>query len=250
MSSVVMGRPVQATTQNIDAATEGHEMRSAFAESPYLSSIGLPSGVIKEFQKSCVLHSRTARHAQPSTIFSTCPPDVRRVDEFPMRTWIIDNSGSMATADSHRIISAGGRDGEISSTRWEELSDAIIWHGSLASHMQAPTTFRLLNPPGKGQPQVITCGNTGNVKHEIEALKGFASTGPTGRTPLCEHIRAVTAVIKDQVREHEPTSFGNTRDKERAADTCDQLSVSVAGSCAPRERQAPRRDHRVRRRVY
>jgi len=224
MSSVVMGRPVQPTTQNIDAATEGHEMRTAFAESPYLSSIGLPSGVIKEFQKS--------------------------VDEFPMRTWIIDNSGSMATADGHRIISAGGRDGEISSTRWEELSDAIMWHGSLASHMQAPTTFRLLNPPGKGQPQVITCGNTGNVKHEIEALKGFASTGPTGRTPLCEHIRAVTAVIRDQVREHEPTSFGNTRDKERAADTCDQLSVSVAGSCAPRERQAPRRDHRVRRRVY
>eukprot|EP00966_Prymnesium_polylepis_P020754 477567-Prymnesium_polylepis.1 len=102
----------------------------------------------------------------------------------------------MATNDGHRLISAGGKSTEISSSRWDELADAILWHGSLAAQLSAPTEFRLLNPPGHGVPQRLACGyGDASPAVEIDALKRLIGTGPTGRTPICQQIREVTASI-------------------------------------------------------
>mmetsp|Transcript_25800 Transcript_25800/g.68958 ORF Transcript_25800/g.68958 Transcript_25800/m.68958 type:complete len:352 (-) Transcript_25800:125-1180(-) len=137
----------------------------------YLQSLGLPTGVASEFKKT--------------------------LEQFPSRTWIIDNSGSMATNDGHRLVAGqGGKSVEISSSRWEELADAIQWHGSLASELSAPTEFRLLNPPGHGVPQTLVCGQgCAPPEAEIGAIKRLCATQPTGRTPICQQIRAVTASI-------------------------------------------------------
>lgn len=94
----------------------------------YLTSLGLPSGIINEFKKS--------------------------VTAFASRTWIIDNSGSMATADGHRIVHSASSTNVVNASRWEELADTILWHGALATELGAPTEFRLLNPPGGSVPQV------------------------------------------------------------------------------------------------
>ena len=134
----------------------------------YLDSLGLPVGIATEFKKTLAA--------------------------FPSRTWIIDNSGSMATNDGHRLVSSGGKSAEISSSRWEELGDAILWHGSLAAQMGAPTEFRLLNPPGQAIPQVLICGQ-GSPEAEMDALKRLVGSSPTGRTPLCQQIREVAAAI-------------------------------------------------------
>lgn len=181
---VTMGIPVAAAaypttereTSTVAAAafpaTEHESALSAHADT-YLSSLGLPIGVRREFQ--------------------------RTLEAFPSRTWIIDNSGSMATNDGHRLVATTGAKchREVSSTRWDELGDAILWHGSLAAHIGAKTEFRLLNPPGMGQPQVLTCGvqAPGRAQDDVEKLKRLVNTSPTGRTPLCAQIREVAAQV-------------------------------------------------------
>lgn len=141
--------------------------RSSIAGDQYLRSLGLPSGIIDEFKKT--------------------------LNAFPSRSWIIDNSGSMATNDGHRVVSSGGMSAQISSTRWEELADAILFHGSLAAHLNAPTDFRLLNSVG-GIPNPLRVGQ-GKTQAEVEAVKKLVSMSPTGRTPLCQQIREVTAEV-------------------------------------------------------
>ena len=68
--------------------------------------------------------------------------------DFAMRYWIIDNSGSMKAQSGHRVVrGAGGREGMVACSRWEELGEGIKWHAAMAAHLHAPTEFRLLNAP-------------------------------------------------------------------------------------------------------
>lgn len=57
----------------------------------------------------------------------------------------------------------------------------------MAAHLGAPTEFRVLNPPGGGSAQVVTCGmgQTANPLKEIEVLKKMTKTGPC-RQPTLE----------------------------------------------------------------
>jgi len=153
----------------IDGPVSGRRTSSA-EEDQYLTSLGLPSGIASEFKKT--------------------------LDAFPSRTWIIDNSGSMATQDGHRIVQSGSKTVEISSSRWEELGDAIQWHGQLAAQLGAPTEFRLLNPPGHGMPQQLIIGApNASPSAEMDSLKRLVATCPTGRTPICHQIREVAASV-------------------------------------------------------
>lgn len=93
----------------------------------YLKSLNLPRGIQTEIKNA--------------------------VMTFPYRTWIIDNSGSMATNDGHRTVQHGDRASELSVTRWEELCETLMWHGNLAAELRTPIEFRFLNPPGGGLPQ-------------------------------------------------------------------------------------------------
>jgi len=171
-NSPVLGLPVAEPVANAsgDMCVSSVSLPAGNKGDTYISSLGLPAGLANEFKKT--------------------------LSVFPSRTWIIDNSGSMATHDGHRIISSGGKVAEVSSTRWEELGDAILWHGSLAAEMGAPTEFRLINPPGLGVPQVLTTGVGDSATADIAALNRLVKTSPTGRTPICQQIRDVTETIK------------------------------------------------------
>lgn len=118
----------------------------------------------------------------------------------PLRIWIVDNSGSMSTCDGHRLVHGpDGRARMLTSSRWAELGDALLWHGTMAAQLQAPTQFRLLNPPGAGALQTVEVGR-GSPDQEVAMLRAVVTAGPTGRTPLCAQI----ALITDQIRRMEP----------------------------------------------
>lgn len=143
----------------------------------YLDSLGLPDGLKASFLQS-------AR-------------------DFPLRIWIVDNSGSMMTGDGNRTVTGpGGREGVVSCSRWAELGDALLWHGTLAAHLHAPTEFRVLNPPANGAPQCLTVGAVesegSDISTAISAVQHLVGSSPTGRTPLCEQIRTVTQRIQAQ----------------------------------------------------
>jgi len=118
---------------------------------------------------------------------------------FPLRVWIIDNSGSMNLVDGHRIVeSSRTRQVQIvEATRWEQVLESVNYHAHLASVMNAPTTFRLLNRhQGRThEPTIVKNGNEFTVAHhgynpsEAPAVRSFMSRlSPGGMTPLTAHI--------------------------------------------------------------
>lgn len=126
---------------------------------------------------------------------------------FPLRIWILDNSGSMQEADGQRLVETSSKDHVkfITSTRWEELRECANYHMQLAALLEAPTTFRLLNDPGAGvighhhhhgsgstaqQQQFGVAETTASmIPTEVQnAHRILQNTRPSGVTPLTDHI--------------------------------------------------------------
>eukprot|EP00616_Rhizochromulina_sp_CCMP1243_P009455 CAMPEP_0118963238 /NCGR_PEP_ID=MMETSP1173-20130426/1227_1 /TAXON_ID=1034831 /ORGANISM="Rhizochromulina marina cf, Strain CCMP1243" /LENGTH=409 /DNA_ID=CAMNT_0006911559 /DNA_START=53 /DNA_END=1280 /DNA_ORIENTATION=+ len=132
-------------------------------------------------------------------------------DCFTTRIWIVDNSGSMATADGHRIISDPRRPDRakvVDATRWDELRHSVLQAGKLASLLGAQTQFRLLNPPGSGAQQTVTicdAHSMQDVEGELEQLQRAMATSPSGLTPLTRHIQDIQAQIAAQAEHLERT---------------------------------------------
>ena len=57
---------------------------------------------------------------------------LRNLARIPFRFFIIDDSGSMATSDGHRLIGRGHNKKMVSCTRWSELTDAVRFHAGFA----------------------------------------------------------------------------------------------------------------------
>ena len=141
----------------------------------YLATLDLPPGIANEILQSCKV--------------------------FPLRIWVIDNSGSMGTLDGHKLVRGpAGNEGKKACSRWGELGDAILWHATLAANLGAPTEFRLLNAPiaaGGGRYQVLQCG-TREPADEIAQVQEMLRTDPFGRTPLCEQLSQVVGRVKEE----------------------------------------------------
>lgn len=136
----------------------------------YLDSLGVPPGLASGFGRS--------------------------ISDFSLRIWIVDNSGSMQTSDGKRIVEGpNGKTGVVASSRWEELSDSLRWHAKLAAAAHAPTELRLLNTPAGRASQVVSVGH-GDVDAELAAVDELVRSSPTGRTPLCAQISAVSKRIQ------------------------------------------------------
>jgi hypothetical protein len=119
-------------------------------------------------------------------------------EDFDLRVWIVDNSGSMQTGDGNRIVrKADGSFANVRSSRWDELGDSLQFHASLSGGLGAATQFCMLNPPGGGVPQTIWCG-TGAPAAEMDMVRRLRETSPTGRTPLCAAIRTATQTILER----------------------------------------------------
>ncbi len=109
-----------------------------------------------------------------------------------MRYIIVDDSGSMAEGDGHRLIGTGTSRKLISSTRWAELTDAIRFHANFADVAQVPTEFRVLNSHA---PILIGSGREDDGQN-LRALSAILDGSPGGGTPLCRHINEVITSIR------------------------------------------------------
>jgi hypothetical protein len=114
---------------------------------------------------------------------------------FPLRIWILDNSGSMQSTDGHRIIPTSKQSNDlkiVGCTRWEEIRDCAQYHIHMSALLEAPTSFRLLNNPGAsvgpGQFDIAQMG-TDMIQSEVSsAIQVMTKARPSGVTPLTKHL--------------------------------------------------------------
>jgi len=109
---------------------------------------------------------------------------------FPLRIWVLDNSGSMQKADGHRIIPTRTKNDLkiVDCTRWDEIRECAQYHIEMAALLEAPTSFRLLNNPGAsiGPPQFdISQMGSDMIDSEVSAATQIMTMArPGGVTPL------------------------------------------------------------------
>lgn len=127
---------------------------------------------------------------------------------FALSFWIVDNSGSMQTRDGHRIVEgkygAGGAFTFVECSRWTELQQTVEYHAQMAAVLHAPTTFRLLNDPGRvaGPPSlsIAVAGgrqNPSTVDQDLAiALHTMTNAQPGGVTPLTQHILTIRETVR------------------------------------------------------
>ena len=65
--------------------------------------------------------------------------------EFPLRIWVVDNSGSMSITDGHRFVETSNSKQVkvVSCTRWAEIKETVLYHAEISALLQAPTVFRV-----------------------------------------------------------------------------------------------------------
>ena len=121
---------------------------------------------------------------------------------FPLRIWVVDNSGSMQKADGHRIIPTSTKNDLkiVDCTRWDEIKESVTYHIEMAALLEAPTSFRLLNNPGANVgPQQFDIAQMGSsmLSSEVSAaLEIMTKARPGGVTPLTEHIREIHSTVE------------------------------------------------------
>jgi hypothetical protein len=123
---------------------------------------------------------------------------------FPLRIWIVDNSGSMTFNDGSRIVEEKDRKIRVvrGCSRWSEMQQTVEYHARIAASIEAPTVFRMLNDPGANVgPQELTIAVNSLERHSIEndlqvALSTISKAMPGGVTPLTQHIWDIRATVQ------------------------------------------------------
>ena len=121
---------------------------------------------------------------------------------FPLRIWIVDNSGSMNMCDGQKLVATASSSEvkSVSCTRWKEIQETVDYHASMAALLKAPTIFRLLNDPRNPQvQQEFSIGQRGEdfIEEDLrEAHRMIQLAAPTGVTPLARHIRQVKEEVE------------------------------------------------------
>jgi len=129
------------------------------------------------------------------------------VATYPLRFWIVDNSGSMRTSDGHELRGGGGggpSQGNIMvvpCTRWTELQGAVEYHAELAGLISACTVFRFLNDPGATVgPQecsVADPSSTTPIDRDVSnTIAVVRKAEPAGVTPLTFHLTVIRSRIE------------------------------------------------------
>ncbi|KAL3826423.1 hypothetical protein ACHAXA_011232 [Cyclostephanos tholiformis] len=129
----------------------------------------------------------------------------RTIQNFPLRIWVVDNSGSMQSTDGHRFVETS-RKWEVKvveCSRWNELRDCVIYHAQMAAALGAPTTFRMLNDPACGPNSQQFGIGEGSLDERVlqeevdRAIAIMKSTQPGGVTPLVQHIEEIRQSVKE-----------------------------------------------------
>lgn len=132
------------------------------------------------------------------------PPGLLRtlqssVHHFPVRFWIVDNSGSMNSSGGVRLVNSNGKLSAIQATRWQELGDSVCTAGEIAQALGARTDFLLLNPTPAGQIFTIAANGMNHIATglpiDVQQLRAVIKEGPHGGTPLTEAVDRLIAAI-------------------------------------------------------
>mmetsp|Transcript_24370 Transcript_24370/g.52542 ORF Transcript_24370/g.52542 Transcript_24370/m.52542 type:complete len:415 (-) Transcript_24370:176-1420(-) len=127
------------------------------------------------------------------------------IKRFPLRIWVVDNSGSMQNTDGHRFVETKRTQDikVVNCSRWNEIKDCIEYHAQMASALEAPTTFRMLNDPSCG-PNSQQFGIAENsldprvLQEEVDrAITIMKTAQPGGVTPLIQHIEEIRQSVKE-----------------------------------------------------
>lgn len=139
--------------------------------------------------------------------------------KYPIRFWIIDNSGSMRSSDGMDIritntnTNTNNNNGNKGSsgvmvpcTRWTELQSTVEYHIQLASLLHMTTYFRFLNDPGPTiGPQCFSIATKKKAVQEAvasidkerdDALSLIHKVMPSGVTPLTSHIYDIIQQVR------------------------------------------------------
>jgi hypothetical protein len=118
---------------------------------------------------------------------------------YPLRFWVIDNSGSMRTSDGHELRGTSQQLQLVPCTRWKELQGTIEYHIEMAGLMKSTTIFRLLNDPGANVgPQEFSVAETPGMieKDIVRGIGIIRKAEPLGLTPLAKHIQVICERIQ------------------------------------------------------
>jgi len=132
-------------------------------------------------------------------------------NSLPVRFWIVDNSGSMATDDGTRLVPNASLPGSfttVRSTRWEELRDVVLLHARISEALNGRIDVHLLNDPRSYQArQFISIGAPGQAcpavsgPSSIQHLGTALNTQPTGTTPLTQAVQTVTGLVAEAAQQ-------------------------------------------------
>jgi len=122
------------------------------------------------------------------------------VQTFPLRMWLVDNSGSMIHTGGSRILTSGNKIIRVGATRWAELGDSVAMASEITIAMGARTDFHLLNPTPTGQFFTVgydndRCGIPPNQMCDLAGIAAVMSESPRGRTPLTEATQRIVSAI-------------------------------------------------------
>jgi hypothetical protein len=131
----------------------------------------------------------------------------RSNEAFPLRIWVVDNSGSMYTADGHRIHQTFDNTNNcvrlLDCSRWAEIQDTVTYHAQMAAVLEAPTSFRLLNPDRGIEQFGVAERGPECISEDLRfAMNTIRELLPSGVTPLSERVREIAMYIesiKDQL---------------------------------------------------
>jgi len=126
-----------------------------------------------------------------------CSALAESIKSFPLRFWVIDNSGSMIKSDGQRFVEDGNSSyiRTVPCSRWKEIQQTVMYHVQMAALLKVPTTFRLLNNPGaRIGPQEFTIADKGEsmIDSDVQiARRTIERVTPGGVTPLSQHLREI-----------------------------------------------------------
>lgn len=140
------------------------------------------------------------------------------VDSFPIRLWVVDNSGSMQSADGSRMVQVPGGRGAVrmvKATRWAELCDTVNHAAELSEAIGARTDFMLINRPHSGVKH-MTIGSAAGAVPTLPIEQGkpldaasmrqmLDEIDPSGGTPLTAAVMKVIQMLapfERQLRAH------------------------------------------------
>ena len=193
-----VGPYATAPIENVDLGVDDdverrfQDMENAKTSAPVENAKA--SAPVESAKASAPVAALMEKHAFPLGLAQRA---VASAKSFPIRLWIVDNSGSMGIPDGQKLAKdSTGTFKMIKTTRWQELLKDIEDVGTLSQTVGSRTEFYPINPLDS-PPLVVTGeGRSGEVAAVCAGLGA-----PHSSTPLAETTKRVADKIAGMVEQ-------------------------------------------------